>query len=320
MIALVKRDERDRTELARRRELLALPMVPLSRPARAGTRQDDWPDARTWSHVPEVVGIGPGGELLGLFQSRDREDRTLVSSLDGEGSVVVLEGTLPASVVQPLPGGRILLVGGRAAGGTVNAQVWDGSGRLVASAFMGDAIAHVLTTPAGSVWIGYFDEALDELGAHKLVRFDDELRPQWSYPVRSERPDLPDVFDVYSLNVSAEVALCYAYDDFHLIRAHADSVTDLGSAGVRGAQAVLIDGPRGAFIGGYGPDHDLITPFRLGQDGVDVGTPVGRLVLPDGRELSRPRFTARGAELHVVVDRVYRYRVTLEELLDVTHG
>ena len=83
-----------------------------------------------------------------------------------------------------------------------------------------------------------------------------------------------------------EAALCYAHTDFHLVSARAGSVADLGPTGVKGAQAVLIDWPRGAFVGGYGADHDLITPFWLRAGGIDVGEPVGRLVLPDGREMT----------------------------------
>lgn len=320
MITPVERVERDRQELARRRERLSLPMVPLSRVVDAGLRRDDWPDPRSWAAAPHAVGSGPRGEALALVRSRAGEDRVLVRRLDEESPAVVLEGAVRASHVQPLPDGRTLLVAGRGEQGSANAQVWDGSGQLVASAFVGDAIAHVLTTPAGSVWIGYFDEARDERGMHKLVRFDDELRPQWSYPFPSERPDLPDVFDVYSLNVSGETALCYAYTDFHLVRVRADCVADLGSTAVKGAQAVLIEGPRGALVGGYGADHDLITPFRLRPGGIDVGAPVGRLVLPDGREMTRLQLTARGAELHVTGDHVFRYRVTLDDLLDAPHA
>ncbi|MCR6688816.1 hypothetical protein [Cellulomonas sp.] len=114
--------------------------------------------------------------------------------------------------------------------------------------------------------------------------------------------------------MSGEAALCYAHTDFHLVSVRAGSVADLGPTGVKGAQAVLIDGPRGAFVGGYGADHDLITPFWLRAGGIDVGAPVGRLVLPDGREMNRLRFTARGAELHVTDDHGLRYRVTLVEM------
>ncbi|GEL98999.1 hypothetical protein CTE05_25460 [Cellulomonas terrae] len=252
-----------------------------------------------------------------LVRSRDREDRVLVHRVGGVAPAVVLEGAVPASFAQPLPGGRVLLVAARGEPGTDNAQVWDSAGQLVASAFVGDAIAQVLATPAGSIWIGYFDEARDEIGMRQLVRFDGTLRPEWWYPFPSERADLPNVFDVMALNVHEETALCYAYKGFHLVRVQSDSVTDLGPTGVRGASAVVVDGARGAFVGGWGVEYDLVTPFALRPGGgVDVGAPVGRLVLPDGRDCARLRLTSRGAEMAAVDGGGNRYRVSLDELLD----
>ncbi|KQR08591.1 hypothetical protein ASF78_20335 [Cellulomonas sp. Leaf334] len=299
----------------RRRELLPLPMIPLRATrgwlAESATR----PDQGTWDYRPLVIGTGPGDEALVLVRGRDREDRVLVHRVGGAAPAVVLEGTVPASFVQPLPGGRVLLVAARGEAGTDNAQVWDSAGHLVASAFVGDAIEDVLTTPAGSIWVGYFDEARDEIGMRQLVRFDGTLCPQWWYPYPSARADLPNVFDVMALNVHEETALCYAYTGF--VRVHSDSVTDLGPPGVRGAHAVVVDGARGAFVGGWGVEHDLVTPFALRPGGgVDVGAPVGRLVLPDGRDCARLRLTSRGAELAVVDGDRNRYRVSLDELLD----
>lgn len=271
----------------------------------------------TWGYRPLAIGTGPGDVTLALVRSLDRKDRVLVHHVGRKDSAVILEGALQATFVQPLPDGRVLLVAARGAPGTDNAQVWDSAGRLVASAFVGDAIEHVLTTPAGSIWVGYFDEASDELGMRKFVRFDDQLRPQWWYPYSSERPDLPDVFDVMALNVHGETALCYAYTGFHLVQAHANAVTDLGPTGVRGAHAVVVEGARGALVGGYGVEHDVVTPIALRPGGgVDVGAPVGRLVLPDGRDCPRLRFTARGAELTAVEGNDARYRISLDELLD----
>ncbi len=47
-----------------------------------------------------------------------------------------------------------------------NAQMWsaDGDDRGDIGGAFGDAIEHVLTTAGGSVWVGYFDEALGGRG------------------------------------------------------------------------------------------------------------------------------------------------------------
>lgn len=294
-------------------------MIPVHRTSDWLVGCERWPRTEKWDHRGLVIGVGADSGVLVLVPSRESGDRMLVHRVGSKNASVVLDGALRADFVQPLPGGRTLLVAARAEPGTSNAQVWDDAGRLVASAFVGDAIEHVLTTAAGSIWVGYFDEASDELGLHKLVRLDSNLRPQWCYPHSSER-DLPWVFDVVALNVHGETALCYAHADFHLVQVQADSVTDLGPTGVRGARAVVVDGFRGALIGGYGAEYDLVTPFAVQPGGrLDVGAPIGRLVLPDGRERDRLRFTARGAELTATDDGLVRYRVSVDELLDGPH-
>ncbi|GCD20452.1 hypothetical protein ACFO3K_13215 [Cellulomonas algicola] len=307
-------DERDSADLARRRSLLSLPMIPLRRDARRWLQPEGWPDMGRWVYDPVAVGVGPDGRVLSLVRDRERGDRLLLDRTDAAAPPVVLDGAVDATFVQPLPGGRVLLVAARARRRETNAQVWDTDGRLVTAGFVGDAIEHVLTTPAGAVWIAYFDEASDDISTRRLVRFDEDLHIRWSYP-GSER-GLPGLFDVYALNVSGEAAVCYAYTEFHLVRAEGDAATDLGATGVTGAAAVLVDGDRGAFVGGYGADFDVVTPFRLCHDGIEVGEPLGRLVMPDGRELRRRRLTARGGELHVVGEHRLLRQVSLDDLLD----
>lgn len=308
-------NDRDRQALTRRRALLSLPMVPLRHRSLRDSR--GLPEWAGWKGEPAAIGFGPEGDRLDLYASADHADRARIHPVGTSGRDVDLDGALRARWVQPLPGGHTLLVGARGRdqeGAT--AQVWDGEGHLVASAFIGNCFEHVLTTSGGSIWLGYFDEAGDELGLRKLVRLGPDLRPEWWYPFPSEQPGLPDVFDVFALNVVGESAYCYAYTDYHLIRVEGDEVVDLGPAGVLGANAVVIDGERGAFIGGYGPEHDVITPFTVGPDGVRAGDPVGRLVPADSREAGLLRLTTRGPDLHAVTTWGSVYGITLEELLD----
>jgi len=64
--------------------------------------------------------------------------------------------------VQPMPGGRFLVVGARSRwrgdGPDRNAVLYDG--QVVSKHVLGDGIAHVLATSAGQVWGGYFDEGV----------------------------------------------------------------------------------------------------------------------------------------------------------------
>ena len=87
----------------------------------------------------------------------------VVTSHDGKGPhpkeqygsqilprVSVLEVPTPLAVthVQPLPGGKVLIACARTPR-TDNGEVWDGDGHLERAELIGDAIEHLLSTPAG---------------------------------------------------------------------------------------------------------------------------------------------------------------------------
>ena len=63
-------DERDSADLARRRSLLSLPMIPLRRDARRWLQPEGWPDMRRWVYDPVAVGVGPDGRVLSLVRDR----------------------------------------------------------------------------------------------------------------------------------------------------------------------------------------------------------------------------------------------------------
>ncbi|GAA0275233.1 hypothetical protein GCM10009539_73770 [Cryptosporangium japonicum] len=186
-------------------------------------------------------------------------------------------------------------------------------------AHLGDAIGHVLSTATGAVWVGYFDEAAAHgsgLGGHGLVRFDAELTPEWLYPFGT---GLPTIWDCYGLNVAGEQAWANIYNHPNrLISVDAEQASDHGADPVNGADRLLIDGTRGALIGGRAGEHDLVTPILLTPEGVAkrAGAP-SRLVMPDGTELPRARRdarpTCRGPEMHVLVGSAV-YRVDLDDL------
>ncbi|MFG2038816.1 hypothetical protein [Dactylosporangium sp. NPDC048998] len=212
---------------------------------------------------------------------------------------------------------RILLADARTQrNGTPNAQVWTADGHLVRTGHLGDAIEELLTTPSGNVWVGYFDEALGGGGpqGHGLVRFTQDLVPDWLYPFDA---GLPIVFDCYALNVQGERAYCCAYTDFHLVSVEGDTATDWGAAPYRSAHGLLVQGSDGALINGPGPEYDLVTPFRLRKDCFEAAGQQCRLVLPDGMEAQRLRSTCRGPDLHAFRNRMW-YRAGLDDLMNAS--
>jgi len=127
------------------------------------------------------------------------------------------------SFVQPLPGGRWLLVGSRAAVGDLNADIFNGSGTIVSSFHAGDGIEHVQATSSGEIWIGYFDEGVfgsGELGPSGLVCLNDQGGPLLQYWRDIAEPnELPSIDDCYALNVSdGDLVWTSYYSDFPLVK------------------------------------------------------------------------------------------------------
>jgi hypothetical protein len=300
-------------QLARRREVLALPMVPLRHHAHLRPSSDE----SVWHREPRAVGVGSEGDAVVLWDHRSLQVRLLTrhGSHSKVGDGVSLPAR-PADFVQPLRDGHVLLVDARSrrggSRGGETAEVWDGEGTWIRSGHLGDAVEHVLTTSGGDIWVGYFDEAAAlgrGLGGHGLVRFGADLQPRWLYPFGA---GLPRIDDCQALNVSGEVASAFVYNAHHLVSICGDEVTDHGASLHVGANGVLLDGERAVLIGGYSADYDLITPMHLGSDGIQVTGPLARLVLPDGMELRDARLTCRGAELHAMVKGTW-YRADLED-------
>ena len=305
------RPDRDRASLERRLEILRLPVVALRR---AGFLIPSGTDPE-WERTPRTVGVGPDHWALAVWPSHDDARRKLVTVHDGGRDPVrsvVLDGCLDPTFVQPLPDGRILLVRARRRPGDTNAEIWTDDGRLERAGDFGDAIEDVVTTPAGDIWVSYFDEAMGGSGPQQngLARFGGDLRPVWLYP---GPPTAPQIFDCYALNVVGETAWTYADTGFHLVSATGDRFTDHGVAPRRSAHGLLVDGRAGALLGGPGPGYDLVTGFRIEAGGVVADGLPRRLVLPDGMEVRDARSAGRGPELHVVI-RGSWYRADLGQL------
>lgn len=261
------------------------------------------------------MGSGPDGGAVALWSHAAGFGVRLVTRIDPDGrgtGALQLRSPRAAQYVQPLPDGQVLLVDSRSIGRAGSAEVRDADGRWVRSAHLGDGVAHVLATSSGDVWLGYFDKAaafFKGIGGRGLVRLGPDLQPVWRYPFST---GAPRIHDCYTLNVADERAPVCAYQRFRIISAQGDSWTDHGEAPHRGAEGLLVEGDRAVLVGGYGAEYDLLTPLRLDDDGVHVDGPLARLVMPDGMELYRPRYTCRGP-LHAVVDRPW-LRLDLEDV------
>jgi hypothetical protein len=298
----------DARERRRRAEVLALPLVRLR--VHGQLRAPDSLARSPWR--PVAVGVSSEGLALAAWPAAGARMSMVVTCHSGSrqtSPALEVATSLPADFVQPLPDGRTLLVAswGR---GRANAQIWTADGRCELRTSAGDAVEEVLSTAAGAVWIGYFDEAFRP----GLARFSSTMELQWVYP-HDARPLLDDC---EALNVAGETAHCCAYAVFHLISVTGNLTRDHGPAPVRGAEMLLVDADRGAFIGGYGAEHDLITPVRITQDGVEPTGRPRRLVLPDGQDirggLPGMRSACRGPDLHMISSSGAWYRLALDDL------
>jgi hypothetical protein len=311
------RDVRDRR---RRTDVLALPMVRLRVHGQLRA-----PDSLAGSPLPATVGVSSEALALAAWPAAGDRGGILVTSHSGSGQIsprLELATSLPARpnrFVQPLPDGRTLLVAD-CNRGRDNAEIWTADGRLERTISAGDAVQEALSTAAGAVWIGYFDEAMKGFGPDGqpgrpgLARFSSTMELEWVYPYDA----VPLLDDCEALNVAGETAYCCAYAEFHLISVTGNLTHDHGPAPVRGAEMLLVDADRAALIGGYGAEYDLITPVRITKDGVERAGRPGRLMLPDGQEIPggplRMRTACRGPDLHMFSRSGTWYRLALDDL------
>ncbi|MFC0505005.1 hypothetical protein [Micromonospora costi] len=290
--------------------------------------------------------IGPAGELVALWSTAENEaalrsvttqpgwatfpdpttGRPVAAHVTRQAGdtvdVTPLAGlTLAHPSVQPLPQGRVLLVGARcrwrAGGPDRNAVVYDSQGRVEATATLGDGIEHVFTTTSGQVWVGYFDEgvygnygwgdadAAPPMGHRGLVRFSPDLEPAWMFPSHVDN-EWGAISDCYALNVTDDAVWTCYYTDFPIVQVHDGAVSGWHNQ-VGGAKALAVHGTRVGLLGGYGPDRDRFVVGELAGEAMQV---VGeyRLVLPGGTPLpAEVTAVGRGSVLHVITaDRWYQ--------------
>lgn len=215
---------------------------------------------------------------------------------------------LPFCQAQPMPDGQFLMVAAR--GGA--ATIFDADGVPAQCGNVRDGIEHIMTTPSGAIWIGYFDEGVygdDPVAHHGIVRFTPDLEPDWTFPFDT---GFGPVDDCYALNVAGEAAWSCYYSGFPIVRIHDGAVTGWRNQ-VAGARALLAARDMVALIGGYREDHDRVVVGHLGPDRFEAATTV-RLTLPDNRALpDSVILVGRGPSLHAFHDNIW-YRTDLDDL------
>ena len=256
--------------------------------------------------------VGPHGDVVALWKS------SAGFRITGHGSVIETELAVEHPQLQPLPDGQVLVVQPRcrwsSKGVAPNAFVLDQDGQVVRSGVFGDGIQHVATTPSGQTWVGYFDEGIlgnlgwgfdpgpAPIGAHGLLRFDENLDLAWEFPL-----DTPfDVIeDCYSLNVDGEVAWACYYSEFPVVRIEAGQVVGWTTVDAHGPITLVSDGRHCALV-----CHGHFEVGELSSDGVFTVVRETALALPEGPV----SLIGRGDTLHILDERTH-YKVDLEQLM-----
>lgn len=334
--------QRQRDEI-RRAAVMALPTLKVRHHAVITAAQH--------GDVRVSASVGPDGEVIALWSTAE-DQPALMSTTTQPGwatfpdpraprpvtarvtvhapepiSVTTISGLpLAHPTLQPLPHGRILVVGARARwrpeGPDRNAIIYDADGGVLAEETLGDGIEHVFTTSAGHVWVGYFDEGVygnygwggpeapPPLGACGLARFSPDLQPNWRYPSSVDNA-WGAISDCYALNVDGDTAWTSYYTDFPIVRVH-DGVLTGWNNDVR-ANALAVGDSRVALYGGSRPDHDRLAVGSISGERLHI-TCEYRVVLPDGRRLpDKTHVVGRGPDLHILTDNDW-YRLNLHDI------
>jgi hypothetical protein len=131
-----------------------------------------------------------------------------------------------------------------------NAWVMNDSMRIVRRLSLGDGLADVRVSPAGTIWAAYFDEGIFGGGdGTGLVARDGGGRKVWAYDAQKAGTD--DIVEVYAFNLAAErEAWVYFYHQFALVRWRGKKPT-VWQTRVEGARALAVGKAEALLFGDY---------------------------------------------------------------------
>jgi hypothetical protein len=241
---------------------------------------------------------GPGGATFASTRTSSRPPAVLAvysrGSLAATQVVEMEELPLAHPLVQPLPDGEFLVVGGRCAwrpeGPERNALVVGNDGSVNRTGTIGDGIEHMLVDEAGEIWVGYFDEGIfgnfgwgnpgpEPLGSPGIVRWSPHFEKLWEY----QAVDDYWLADCYALNVGPDRTWACPYTDFPIIEIDSVRTNVHLTTDVSGPRGLLVAGEDVALIGDYKYGGSLLLGSLNGLSRLrksEIGMPDGRLVPP----------------------------------------
>jgi len=233
-------------------------------------------------------------------------------------------------IVQPLPGGELLLVCIRSeltSQGTadLNGRVFNHRGRLQREFLLGDGIDDVQTTPNGDIWISYFDDGIlgangwkpgnkkniYPIGSSGLVRWDKKGNIRWEF--EHEDPAFA-IADCYALNVTEDDTVwCYYYTAFPLVYIYHNQVVSSWQLPVRGSRSFCTDSRFVMMDGGY-DDPEAFYLFRLHISGDFTDYGIVDFVGLHNKPIE-PSLVAMRGPVAVFLDGTYCYQVDLRDMV-----
>jgi len=262
----------------------------------------------------QAVSIDPIGKALAIW--RQTHSVVIASHTPETTELLTIEqAAWDLRFVQPLPQDRFLVVEGWS--GPANAWVVDLGGEVLQSSNVGPGVGQVFATESGDVWIGYGDTGVfdgDSLSRHGLVRFDESLKPTWTFVNNKSRHVIDDCEGV---NVHGDTVWMCPYSEFPVLRIREEEVdvwsnpefqTNIGAVLVDEITDVvgLVSTGWSAYPGTCVIGHLTDTAF-VPQRALVLRLPTGT-ALPREAEL-----TAKGSRLHIVHGHDW-YRVDLRDL------